>query len=276
VSFALVVGAPNDPVFEQVNERALAGGIPWLGVEIGSVGGHPLVEAAITGFSPDTGCYECLRRRVGSNLAKQTDNTPTPAAHTERLAGAIAAHAAARALKSDAPQVFGQIIEIPHSERRFQPVPNCRCGASPSTALQWDEGSRSTDEALARAERAVDEHVGIVQEVGEAESFPAPYYLARNCDTSGFSDGSASRQAAGVAADWDVAFMKALGEALERYSAGVFGRDSFQLASYQALDAALDPQSVVRPTDSLPSLDVAIPWVEGQRLDTREETSHDA
>ncbi|MFW6435568.1 MAG: YcaO-like family protein, partial [Halovenus sp.] len=121
------------------------------------------------------------------------------------------------------------------------------------------------------AERALDELVGIVQEVGEAESFPVPYYLARGCETTGFSDASAARDAAGVAIDWNSAFMKALGEALERYCAGVYRTDSLETAPPEEMPDAVTPSAFVCEGDPDPATPVE--FVEGEQLATRERVS---
>lgn len=77
------------------------------------------------------------------------------------------------------------------------------------------------------AEVAFDDRVGPITAIGEAESFPVPYYLATLAETP-FSDGDAPDHAAGVGLDWDPAFMKALGEALERYSAAIYRDAEFE------------------------------------------------
>lgn len=267
VDIAVVAGQAGDAVFERANERALEAGLPWVAVELGGVGGVPVVDAAVAGFGPETGCYECLAGRVGANIDPETEPTAAPPTHTSRYAGAVAGRELARHLE-DGADVFGRLVVVPYTEREFLPLPNCSCGAGRDREIPGEYVDRSLEESLGRAERALDEQVGIVQEVGEAESFPAPYYLARGCDTAGFSDASAARDAAGVAVDWDSAFMKALGEALERYCAGIYRAAEFDTGAPVSIDGAVKPSEFV--CESEPDPGEAIPWVEGEDLPTGE------
>ncbi|PSQ02793.1 bacteriocin biosynthesis protein SagD [Halobacteriales archaeon QS_5_70_17] len=224
-----VVAAPTGAAAFAAAARS---GRPWIAVELGGVGGHALsqVTAAVTGFAPETACYDCLRGRVASNLdgdaEREAAPDPDPAPADARVAGALGGRAAVRALSGEG-SAFGTVRERPHARRRLLPLPHCDCAPERDRALRREHEPRDLEAALKRAERAVDPRIGIVREVGEVESFPVPYYLATLCDTSGFSDARASRQAAGVDPDWNAAFMKALGEALERYGAGVFRRSEF-------------------------------------------------
>jgi len=263
---AVVAGDTGDSVFEQANERARATGTNWLAVELGGVGGVSIVEAAVTGFSPESGCYDCLRSRVNANLDPQDEPTTAQSAETARFAGAIAGRAAARQFTGDS-ALFGRIITVPFSEHEFLPLPNC-CGGGRDRTVRHEFVDRELSESLACAERAVDDQFGIVQEVGEAESFPVPYYLARSCDTSAFSDVSAARDAAGVAHDWDGAFMRALGEALERYCAGIYQHSEFETGPPAAVENAVPPSSFVCETE--PDSTGELKWVEGQDLATTE------
>jgi len=267
VELAVVAGQVGETVFERVNERALERGFRWVAVELGGIGGIPIVDAAVAGFGPETGCYECLTGRVSANLDPETEPTGPPPSHTSRFAGAVAGREAARYLQEDA-DIFGRVVVVPFTEREFLPLPNCACDDRRDRRLPRESVDRSVEESLARAERALDEQVGIVRNVGEAESFPAPYYLAHSCDTGGFSDASATQDAAGVAIDWDSAFMKALGEALERYCAGVYRTAEFDTGPPAAMESAVDPSAFVCETD--PDGGEAIEWVEGQRLATGE------
>jgi len=266
-ALTVVVGQAGDATFERANERALATGARWLAVELGGVGGVPTVDAAVAGFSPETGCYECLTGRVSANLDPQAEPTAAPAAHTARFAGAVAGREAAR-FASERADIFGQVVVVPFDEREFLPLPNCACADGTGGALGREWVDRGVDEALARAERAVDDLLGVVSEIGEAESFPLPYYLAHGCDTAGFSDASAAQDAAGVDPDWNRAFMKSLGEALERYCAGVYRTDAFETGAPGELAGAVDPDAFVRQHD--PEVDT-IHWVEGENLATGED-----
>lgn len=264
LELAVVVGQVGDTVFEEVNEQALGTGLQWVAVELGGVGGIPIVDAAVAGFGPETGCYECLSGRVNANLDPQAEPAAAPPAHTSRFAGAVAGREAVRTIEADA-DIFGRVVVVPFNEREFLPLPNCTCDSGRDRRLRRDYADRDLDDSLARAERAFDDMLGIVQEVGEAQSFPVPYYLARTCDTAGFSDVSAARDAAGVAPDWDSAFMKALGEALERYCAGVYRVSKFQTGRPEDIENAVSPASFV--TRSEPE-GAEIEWVTGENLST--------
>lgn len=266
----VVVGQVGDAVFERVNEQALTGGVRWLAVELGGVGGVPIVDASVAGFSPETGCYDCLSGRVSANLDPQADPTAAPSAHTTRFAGAVAGREAARYVTEDA-DIFGRVVVVPFTEREFLPLPNCACEPDRDRRIPRTHVDRSVDESLARAERALDDQLGIVQEVGEAESFPVPYYLARSCETAGFSDVSAPRDAAGVAPDWNSAFMKALGESLERYCAGVYHTSEFEVGTPAAVPDAVSPSEFV--CEATPDPDSDILWTRGEHLETGETVS---
>lgn len=284
--FAVVVGMVGSDVFTDVNTHpsVCESKTPWIAVELGGIGGYalPSVEAAVSGFGPDTGCFDCLRTRVGANLDPDLDTSPDSGsddsaeidAGTARFAGALAGRESVRLLSGSSTPVLGGVIEVPHAVRRVIPVPNCGCTGRNRKREQerdwtlrrgYDE--RPLEEALERAERGVDDRVGLIQEVGEAESFPVPYYLARLCDTSGFSDVTASQQAAGVALGWDAAFMKALGEGLERYSAGVYS-DAARIARPSDLPNVVRPSAFVRPNETFE--DGPIEWVPGENLSTGE------
>ena len=260
----VVVGGAGDAIFERANEAALAGGGRWIAVELGGVGGYPVVDAAVAGLGPSTACYECLAGRVAANLDPETEPAAAPPAHTARYAGALAGREAAAYLAEDDAAVFGQVLEVPHARRHLLPLPDCVCGDPPGRRLPHADRERDLDAALARAERGLDDRLGIVQEVGEAESFPVPYYLAHACDTAGFSDVAAARDAAGVAAGWDAAFMKALGEAMERYCAGVYRVADLESAPVDGVTAAVPPGAFVTEGDA--ATDDAIPWVAGENL----------
>jgi ribosomal protein S12 methylthiotransferase accessory factor len=275
----VVVGAVEDDAFEAANDAALDGSTPWIAVELGGVGGHrvPGVDAAVSGLGAETGCYDCLRHRVAANATDVLDEPTDVADSIARYAGAIAGRAIT-SLASGKEEPLGRVVEVPHAERSFLPVPGCACGDEPDRRLSREYDPVDLDVAVGRAERTLDDRVGIVQSIGEIASFPAPYYLATGSDTSGFSDATAPRQAAGVHADWNAAFMKAMGEALERYSAGVYRADTFRNAPLSALEngpgpAVVRPDAFVRPDDA-PPVDESDPlhWVPGADLTTGEET----
>jgi len=273
---AVVVGRAGARGFGVADERARAVGAGWLAVELGGVGGRAVegVEAAIThlGSAP---CYDCLCRRVSAGLETDPDGDPKTgatagtgttvggretAASTERFAGAVAGREAVSRLRTDAASPAGRLVELPYTDRELLPVPGCDCGGGRDWTPRRDAVDRPVEASLSRAERALDPRVGPVAEVGEVESLPLPYYLARVADTSGFSDLRAATDAAGVDPDWDGAFMRALGEALERYAAGVSRR-----ADPSPVDAPrIDHGAFVLP-DAVAATDPDA-WVAGERL----------
>ncbi|WP_049898448.1 YcaO-like family protein [Halococcus agarilyticus] len=283
VDLGIVVDDSGAECFERANDHARESATPWLAIERGGVGGRAVCEASITGFGPETACYECLSLRVAANADSDGDSPEDDPDGGEAdesgidataawLAGALAGTEARRLCAGEPSRVLGGVIELPHAERRVLPVPNCECASDEEQdrSLARDFEERDLDDALARAERALDDRVGIVREVGEAASYPAPYYLARTGDTAEFSDASAAGEAAGVAGDWNAAFMKALGEALERYSAGIYRDARFTHATASDLDGAIPPGAFVLPGSAEPATDESerptIPWVPGEEI----------
>ncbi|MFB6071604.1 MAG: YcaO-like family protein [Halobacterium sp.] len=260
--FAVVVGVAGAGGFRAANDRARAGGTPMVAVEIGGLGGVALadVDAGVSLLAPDGPCFACLAHRVA---ATGQDAADSPAADRSavRLAGAHAGRLAADALRGDAAP--GTVVELPHAERRLAPVPNCECAGERDRGVRRGDESRSLDAALAAAEPLVDDRVGLLTVVGERESFPAPYYLARTSDTANFSDARAAEQAAGVDVDWNAAYMKAVGEGLERYSAGVYRSGDFETHPPSRGDAVA-PDEFVRPDDQ--PTPAALEWVPGEDL----------
>jgi ribosomal protein S12 methylthiotransferase accessory factor len=232
---AVGVGAVDED-FAAAARTARESGTPLVVVELGGVGGRAVsgVDAAVSGHAPGTACYDCLRRRVEA-VGAETAGDGVDAA-TARFAGAVAGRELAVLVGGGESPVIGGVLEVPHARRRVLPVPHCDCADGRDRALRVDDGDRSLEEALASAEAAFDERLGPVTEVGELESFPVPYYLATLSSTP-FSDADPPDHAAGVGREWDPAFMKALGEALERYSAAV----------YRTADFETDPRNPVDP-----------------------------
>ena len=274
--FAVVADAVGADAFAEVNRAARESGTPWLAVELGGVGGRavPNVDAAVSGFAPATACWNCLQTRVESNLDGTGEENASDASRASaRFAGALAGREAATLLSGGESRTLGGVVEVPHAERTLLPVPECAvCGEDSKDSratLDREYAETGLEDALARAERAVDERVGVVSTIGEAESFPVPYYLANLADTTGFSDVQAAEQAAGVAVDWNEALMKALGEALERYGAGVYRESNFRVARAADLDVAVEPTAFVGPAEwATPDPDEEISWVEGEDLGT--------
>ncbi|QZX99487.1 YcaO-like family protein [Halobaculum rubrum] len=268
--FAVVVGTTGDDAFRTATRLV----DEWVAVEIGGIGGRALegLDAAVTVFSADTGCYDCLRDRVRANVPT-TDATPQGTRSAVRFAGALAGRRAIQHLSGG--DVAGTVTEVDGTERRFLPSPGCDCGAAPTGfELRAPDEPVDLDDAVDRMDRAVDDRLGIVTEVGERESVPAPYYIARTTDTAAFADTRCAEFAAGVAADWDAAYGKAIGEALERYCAGTYRASSFRSAPTAAVVDAVPVDRFVRPADAeTPESDDHIPWVPGIDLSTRESAS---
>jgi len=262
---AIVVGLAGSDGFETANTQAMESETPWIAVEIGGVGGIPLesVSATVTTFQPGYVCFDCLKSRVavaGLEAAEEA-TADRPAAH---LAGSYAALQAIRAFSGA--EVAGVLIEVPYGERSVLPVPHCEHAPERDRTLDLDDVDRSLEQAINQAEIAIDDRVGIVPQIGEHDSFPLPYYLARVTNASGWSDGNPPDRAAGVAPTWDQAFMKALGEALERYSGAMYRTDELQHRPIADLtDPA--PQSFASVTrDQIESIEGTVPTVEGRDL----------
>jgi len=274
--FGIVSDVAGADTFDLANEATLAGSTPWIAVEVGGVGGHPIdgVDAAISGFAPDTGCFACLRSRVISTT-ETVPERPRADRSAVRLAGAVAGRECIRIFSGREETIVGNVLELPHARRRLFPVPGCECADSDrDRGLELtDDDTLSLEAAVERADLAIDDRVGILTSIGEVESFPAPYYLATTAETEGYSDASAPKQAAGVDPDWNAAFMKAVGEGLERYCGAVYREAEFVAAGYDDLEAAVDPTTLVRPDDA-PAFDpeAEYPWVEGENLVTGEST----
>ena len=243
----------------------------WVAIEVGGLGGVPLddVDAAVTVF--DAACYDCLRARVASGGAEPADAAQGRRSAV-RYAGALAGRRVIRLLAGD--PVADAVVEVPGAERSLLPVPGCGCGDDPGDALPREHADRALDESIDRAERAVDPRIGALSEVGERESFPVPYYVARVADTTPFSDARAAEFGGGVAAGWDAAFMKALGEGLERYAAGVYREASFTRAPAANVQNPVTPDAFVRPDDAEAyDRDDRLAWVTGESLATGEPAS---
>jgi ribosomal protein S12 methylthiotransferase accessory factor len=233
---AVAVGRVGDDAHLAANAAALETGTPLLVVELGGVGGEPVegVDAAVSGTAPGTACFECLRGRVAA--ADPETGAADCEDATARFAGALAGRELATLVAGGESSVLGGVHEIPHADRRVLPLPTCDCGGPAADDLRRDHEPRSLEASIAAAEVAFDARVGPVTNVGEVESFPVPYYLAELA-AAPFADADVPGHAAGVAADWDPAFMKALGEALERYAGAV----------YREADLETDPRSPVAP-----------------------------
>jgi ribosomal protein S12 methylthiotransferase accessory factor len=259
----VVIAPSGSPAFEAAEAAARR----WLAVEIGGLGGVavPALDATVTVFA-DGVSYRDLRERVAA-AEVEGDGDPTGSRSAVRLAGAVAGHRLVTLLSGA--DLAGTVVEVPGGERRALAVPRPQ---RRDRSLRRTHRDVPLDDALDRAERAVDDRVGLLTQVGERESFPAPYYLASTSDTGAFSDARAAALAAGVDDDWDRAFMKALGEGLERYCAGVYWQDEFTTAPASAADVdgrrAVSPTAFVRPGEE--TAEDPIQWVSGETLATAE------
>jgi ribosomal protein S12 methylthiotransferase accessory factor len=226
-----VAATVDSSVFERVASGALETRTATVRVELGGVGGRAVadVDASISGYAPEMACYNCLRERIAAG-EPDTDGGDCDDS-TARLAGAIAGKELTALIEDDQSRLLGGVIELPYTQRRLLPVPHCACerGDVADTQLRRTSEDRPLEESITMAEVAFDERVGPIASVGEVESFPVPYYLATLSGTP-FSDAAAPDHAAGVGLDWDPAFMKALGEALERYSAAMYRTAAFETA----------------------------------------------
>lgn len=240
---------------------------PLVVIERGGIGGRAVagVDASVSGFGPTTACYECLRGRVAAVDAETDDGGC--GVSTARLAGAMAGRELAELLSGGESTLLGGVFEIPHAERRVLALPFCSC-VEEDTAMGTDRELRRDDEsqpleaALSAAELAFDERLGPILSVGETESFPVPYYLATLASTP-FSDADVPQHAAGVAAEWDPAFMKALGEAMERYSAAVYRTGGFESDP----EETVAPERFVQPGDAT-TADAVEYWYPAENLST--------
>ncbi len=266
------IGAVVAPTGAAIFESATTAFDRWVAVEIGGIGARVIdaIDAAVSLYGPESACYQCLRTRVAANAAGSSNSKPSGSRNEVRLAGAVAGRELIGLLSGD--RAGGRIVEIPWQTRQLLAVPGCDCEHSRSDhSLSRSHRSVDLQDALARGERAVDDRVGLLSQVGERESFPVPYYIAQTADTSGFSDVEAAQFAAGVDADWDRAYMKAIGEGLERYCAGVYRRSDLRGGSEQTLSNPVSPRRFVRPDSyEQPNPQDRIEWVDGVALQTDE------
>ncbi len=267
------IGAVVAPAGATVFESATTAFDRWVAVEIGGIGGRVVdaIDAAVSLYEPASACYQCLQTRVAANAAEGSNSKPSGSRNEVRLAGAVAGRELIGLLSGD--RAGGRVVEIPWQPRRLLAVPGCDCEHSrPDRSLSRSHRSVDLQDALARGERVVDDRVGLLSQVGERESFPVPYYIAQTADTSGFSDVEAAQFAAGVDADWDRAYMKAIGEGLERYCAGVYRRTDLRGGSEQTLANPISPRQFVRPDSyEQPNPQDRIEWVDGVDLQTDEQ-----
>lgn len=267
VDIAVVAAAVGNSAFETATTAARASGTPLLSIERGGVGGTPVegVDAAVSGYAPGTACYDCLCGRVSATDPETDDGDCDDA--TARFVGALAGRELTSLVSGGQSTLLGGVLEVPHNQRRVLPLPYCACGETPTRGpVPRERTERTLEESLALAEGAFDARLGPITEIGEIESFPVPYYLATLASTP-FSDADVPEHAAGVGPDWDPAFMKALGEALERYSAAVYRTDAFDSAPSNPVL----PERFVQPDESPPEPAIDY-WHPAEDLSTGEGT----
>lgn len=224
--FVIVAGASGAGVFDRSSRRLNR---PWIGVELGGMGGWHLdgVDGVVAVFGTEGPCHRCLGQRVAAATDELEPGEESVESTHARFAGIRAAWLVHTHGMDGVDALVGTVEELDGTRRHLHPVPGCRCAPDRDRcALDLTYVERDLETSLHRIERALDDRIGLVAEVGEQESFPAPYYLARLNDTAEFSDRSAAELAAGVDHDWNAAFMRALGEALERYCAGIYRLDA--------------------------------------------------
>ncbi len=238
----VIVATTGDRVFRTADSALDR----WIGVEVGGIGGHPIanIDASVTVFG-DT-CYRCLSHRVAAGETETIDQ-PSGVRSAVRLAGATAGRRFVQLLAGD--PVGDTVTEVPGTQRTLLPVPNCECDPGRDRDVSLEYEPVSLEKAVAAGERAIDDRVGPITQVGERESFPVPYYVAATADTEEFSDHRAAEFAGGADADWNTGFMKALGEGLERYAAGVYRDPGFRQASLEELPNPVEPSRFVTPQE---------------------------
>ena len=264
-ALGVVVAPTGAEQFSRADERCDR----LVACEIGGIGGHALerLDASVSVFTPDSARFSDLCVRV-SSTTETTANDPSGDRSAVRFAGAVAGRRAVRLLTGEA--LGGTVVEIPGDERRFLPIP----AEERDRTLDRSWRAVDLDTSITRAERALDDHVGLLTRVGERESFPVPYYLAATADTTAYSDARAAEFAAGADPDWDRAFMKALGEGLERYCAGVYRQSEFVVAPETNRARPVSPARFARPSDYQPAdREESIAWVEGEQLTSGERVS---
>ena len=239
---AAVIGTTGDRIFE-IADSTLS---QWVSVEVGGLGGHavPDIDASVTVF--DDICYECLAHRVRAGRT-ETGGEPSGVRSTVRYAGAVAGRRIVQSLTGE--PVSDTVTEVPGHQRAVLPVPHCGCAGTRDRTISLEYRSVDLEEALGAGEQAIDDRMGPLVEVGEQESFPVPYYVAATAETDEFSDVRAAPFAGGADIDWNAAFMKAIGEGLERYAAGAYRETEFTRAPTRDLPDPVAPSRFVTPDE---------------------------
>lgn len=114
-----------------------------------------------------------------------------------------------------------------------------------------DKQELEVKDAINKASRIISERVGIIRSIKRTAWYndePKMFHFSvEMCDTSIFSEvENKSNFPGGASFDKDKAFMKALGEAIERYCLGIYNKKCLIESSYSKLgDKALNLNSVV-------------------------------
>ncbi len=250
LSLLIAVDHIGSKLFNKLNTHI---DFPWMAAEIGGIGGHSIPDAigSVSLFYPGNGCYDCLRKRVKSNM----DSDMSPPVQLPKFSislisaiilNLIEIHISIQSTRSRVFEISNiSPVKFPNKispiiERILLPTPNC-----PSCIKKSINPFSGTD--IERAEYSIDERIGIVKNISENESFPVPYYLANLCDTAIFTPSKTRVQSASVAIDWDAAFIKTVCEALERYSSRVHSPESFISGPASELQNCILPSLFVQP-----------------------------
>ena len=173
------------------------------------------------------------------------------------------------------------------------PIPNCpACAVWTPAAPQWpasaDTAPIPAEESWRRMQRGLDPltgifagvHVTAPAESGPTSDFPTTTaWVTGGTDTAFFSPVRSAVEGSAVKTDTLTAQICAVGEGLERYSAGIFNPSGFVRGSLSSLgDAAVDPRSLPLHSAREYELgegeifpyrpDLEIDWVEGAELTT--------
>ncbi|MDR9444726.1 MAG: YcaO-like family protein [Haloquadratum sp.] len=216
--------------------------------------------------APDAGAIACcptVPPAVAYERGLEPVGEGAPASMRPALAGL-----ARLVLAADDPLTDRLLILHPDGRTeasRLLPRPLPRDPPGPTAVV-----TEGLEAAITAAEVAVDATVGIIEAVGEEASTPLPYYLARVSTHPMSHAHEQGLMAAGVDLNWDRAYMRALGEALERYAASVYDVDALQTAPPETITPALSLEALARPDEPLPA---SLPWVTGLDLHTRSATA---
>ncbi|MER8070618.1 TOMM precursor leader peptide-binding protein [Streptomyces sp. NPDC094034] len=283
-----------EPVLQRWTEVSMDSGVPLV-VHLNTP--RRLLSATLT--PPHTPCPVCLVRRIRANHvwqavadlpldvllgAADSDAWPTTA-----IASGLLAHETLRLLGGRPGPGRGVLTEFDHQElertrHALFHTPGCPGCSSRARSPRRDEtGDTDVGACWERMRGAVDPLTGLVLELrvddGAGEEGDTTYArTAGRTTTSWFSPVDAEARGGAVKSDPVTARVCAVGETMERYAAGVYGRDQLVRASFTDLgDEAVDPRDL--PLGSAKEYadhprygpfepDTAIDWVRGRSLTT--------